>query len=498
MVVIDLLKQEWLKTRRSKAFYKNLTVNILIGAGAVYFCSMLLILGFQISAVLEQFHAVAGLSPTELLNGTIVYAMIAGIIIRLFMQSLGTVNLFSYQLLPIRRSIIVNFLLLKSVFSPFNYFTLFFIVPFAATTVNSYYGGTVAMRFVVNSVFLIWFNSLFTAFLKRRFASNIKSFIVIFFIVAAAVSLEYFKLFSLYRISLSTFGFLLHNPMGSIMIFVLPASAFVLNRWFFARNYYPEYFNRKAARSSLETKGINLSFFDRFGAIGDFMTMELKLVLRHKRTRALLYMSIFFLFYGLMFYTNDRYGNSDGFVFFIAMFMTGLLMFMYGQWIISWDSAYFDGLMTKNIPVRHYIQANYNLLVIANVICFILTTPYFFFGIKIIQMHIAAFLFNTGINTILLLYFATYNTKRIDLSQNSAFSQQGTTFKNFLIVVPMMFIPMGIITLLSLFVETLTILSVLSGIGITGIVFHRSMIRLCVRQFNKRKYALAEGFRASE
>jgi hypothetical protein len=317
-------------------------------------------------------------------------------------------------------------------------------------------------------------------------------------VIMAIIVLEWFNVFSLFNISESFFGFVLQHVWGSILILLFPVMAFVLNKRFFARNYYPEHFNRKIKTTGIGASTVNLSLFNRFGAIGELMALELKLILRHKRTRSILYMSIFFLFYGLLFYTNEIYSKNDGFLFFIAVFVTGLLMFMYGQWVISWDSAYFDALMTKNIPVHHYIKANYNLLVLFNVICFILTTPYFFFGIKIIQMHIAAFLFNTGINVIILLFFSTYYTKRISLSQGTAFNFQGTSFKNFLVVVPMLFFPMVITWGLSFFMETYVILEILSGVGLLGIIFYKQLINLCVKQFNKRKYILAQGFRESE
>jgi hypothetical protein len=498
MITVNLLMQEWLKTVRAKAFYKNLVVNIFFALFVVYFAAIFLFLGIQLSSILERFHALLGRTPTELINGALIYAMLAGILIRLFLQQLGTINLFAYQMLPIKRSTVVNFLLLKSLTSPLNYLTLLIVVPFAVNSVSVYYGGATAFRFVLNTVFLIWFNSLFTAFLKRRFLSSFVSFMLILIAITAIIAMEFFKLLPIFNISASFFGFLLHHVWGSLLILVLPAAAFVLNRWFFARNYYPEYFNRKNKKHDVGTSMVPISLFDRFGAVGDFMSLELKLILRHKRTRSLLHTSIFLLLYGLFFYSNKSFSERDGYLFFIAVFITGALMFIYGQWIISWDSAYFDGLMTRNIPVQLYIKANYNLLIVCNVICFILTTPYFLFGVKIIQMQIAAFLFNTGINTVLLLYFSTYNTKRITLSQGTAFSFQGVSLKNILIVIPIMFFPMMFVGVLSFFMATDLILAMLAGMGLLGIVLHKPLLALCVRQFIKRKYALAQGFRESE
>ncbi|MDR1896496.1 MAG: DUF5687 family protein, partial [Prevotellaceae bacterium] len=399
MVVLDLLKQEWLKSRRAKAFYKNLAVNILLIVAALYFAAIFLVMGFYLGAILEKIAISEKSTPMALFNGAMLYIMLGGILMRLFMQQLGTINLLSYQILPIKRSTLVNFLLLKPLASPLNYMTLLVVIPFAVRSVSNYHDGATAFRFVLNIVFIIWFNSLLTAFLKRRFSADFKFFLVIIAIAAAIVALEAFRLFSFSDASELIFGFLLNHSWGSVLVFLLPAAAFAINKRFFARNYYPEHFNRKIDKSNTAgTPMMNLSFFDRFGSIGDFIALELKLILRHKRTKSMLYVSLIFLFYGLLFYTQKAYNNSAGWLFFIALFSTGFLMMMYGQWIISWDSAYFDGLMTKNIPIRSYMTANYYLLVAFNVISFVLTTPYFLFGTKIIQMHLAAFLFNAGVN----------------------------------------------------------------------------------------------------
>ena len=145
-----------------------------------------------------------------------------------------------------------------------------------------------------------------------------------------------------------------------------------------------------------------------------------------------------------------------------------------------------------------YSTANYFLLIGFNIICFILTTPYFFFGMKIVYMHLAAFIFNVGVNVYLLLFLATYNNRRIDLSKSSAMNYQGTTYKSFLIVLPILLLPMLIVWLLSLVASVTFALWTLTLLGVVGILFRKPLITLCVNQFNRRKYILAEGFRESE
>jgi hypothetical protein len=494
MLIPNLITQEWKKSYRAQGFYKNLAVNIMLGFFALYMAVVLLFLGFSLNEVLEKVDQ--KLNPTELFNGGMLYIMLSGLIFRFMMQQLNTLNLPPYQVLPIKRSTLVNFLLLKPLANPSNYFLLLVVVPFAIKSVVGYYSGMVALRFVLSFVFLIWFNSLMAAFLKRKFGPGLLSFISLILVVVALGVLEYFRVFSLFELSKSLYGFIVLKPYGLILSLMFVGVAYALNRWFFSQNYYPENFNSKIKGDKVVTA--NLSFLNRFGLIGELIGVELKLILRHKRTKSILYMSGFFLFYGLLFYTNGAYTNMNGLLFFVAMFMTGTLMLMFGQWIISWDSSHFDSLMTKNIPVTTYVNANYYLLLAFNLISFTLTTPYFFFGPKIIYMHLAAFVFNIGVNIYLLLFLATYNTRKIDLTKSAAMNYQGTTYKNFLFVLPIMFVPMIIVGVISSFFSMNAALCTLASLGLVGLIFRKQLINLCVNQFNKRKYIMAEGFREGE
>ncbi len=494
MLFLNLIGQEWKKSFRAQGFYKNLAVNLMLGFFGVYMAVIFLFLGFSLPEILEKANNV--LNPMELFNGAMLYIILIGLAFRFFMQQLNTFNLPPYQVLPIRRSTLINFLLLKPLASPVNYFLLLVVVPFALKSVVGYYNHSVAMRFIFSFVFVVWFDSQMAAYLKRKFGSGLISFIAVLVVFAGIGAMEYFKVFSLFEMSKTIFNFIVLKPFGLVLPLAAAGCAYLLNRLFFLQNYYPEKFNEKIQTNKFAVG--DFSFLNRFGIIGELISLEIKLILRHKRTKTSLYVSCFFLLYGLLFYTNQTYTNSYGMLFFVAMLVTGALMMMFGQWSISWDSGHFDSLMTRNIPIRTYLNANYYLLIAFNVICFVLTTPYFFFGTKIIYMHLAAFIFNVGVNVYLLLFLATYNTKRVDLSKSSAMNYQGTTYKSFLIVLPIMFLPMIIVAAVSAIAGITVALWSLTTLGILGIAFRNQLITVCVNQFNRRKYKLAEGFRESE
>lgn len=494
MLIQNLITQEWKKGYRAQGYYKNLAVTIMLGFVALYMAVVFLFLGFSLNEILEK--ANNKLNPMELFDGAMLYIMLIGLALRFFMQQLNTLNLPPYQVLPIKRSILINFLLLKPLASPVNYFLLLVVIPFAIKSVIGYYSVSVALRFVLSFVFLIWFNSLTAAFLKRKFGSGLVSFLAVILVLAGIAALEYFKVFSLFDISKSLYSFIVLKAYGLIVPLLFVGAVYSLNRWFFSQNYYPEKFNSKLKSETTATA--DLSFLNRFGVIGELIGLELKLILRHKRTKQMFYMSIIILFYGLMIYLNKESANSYGILFLMSMMMTGSFMLMFGQWIISWDSSHFDSLMTRNIPIRTYIKANYYLLIAFNIISFVLTTPYFYFGMKIMYMHLAAFIFNIGVNVFLFLLFATYNTRKLDLSKSSAMNYQGVTYKSFLIVLPIMFLPMIIVYALSTFFSLQVALCTLALLGFAGIILRNQLITLCVNLFNSRKYKLAEGFREAE
>jgi hypothetical protein len=63
------------------------------------------------------------------------------------MQPLSTLNIENYQVLPIKRETLVNYLLLKPLFNPLNYIVLVLLSPSPSPDI-SVYGVAGAFRFI--------------------------------------------------------------------------------------------------------------------------------------------------------------------------------------------------------------------------------------------------------------------------------------------------------------------------------------------------------------
>src|SRR5690625_5423565 len=89
--------------------------------------------------------------------------------------------------------------------------------------------------------------------------------------------------------------------------------------------------------------------------------------------------SIMFLFYGLIFFTQEHYLESYTWIIFAGLFITGGFLMTFGQLVPSWDSEYFKLLMSQNIPYKKYLESKWYLMVVATIISIVLSLPYLYF-----------------------------------------------------------------------------------------------------------------------
>jgi MFS family permease len=170
-------------------------------------------------------------------------------------------------------------------------------------------------------------------------------------------------------------------------------------------------------------------------------------------------------------------------------------MLAYGNYIVAWESRFFDGILTREGHVSDYFRAKYYMLLLFCIACYIVATPYVFFGIRIFWIQTACFLFNTGVNSLILLWLSKYNRKRMELLKGSAFSWQGSGATQFIILLPAMLLPVIIAVVFSLMGHENWGLGVLALLGAMGIVCHKWLINGLCRRFAHTKYVQAEGFR---
>lgn len=187
--------------------------------------------------------------------------------------------------------------------------------------------------------------------------------------------------------------------------------------------------------------------------------------------------------------------DSFGMMIFAAIFMTGFSILTYGQFMFAWQSAHFDGLLTNKIDLKNFIKAKFLLFTIASIIITLLASFYGFLSPKLLLLHLAAFLYNIGFGTVIVLYFATLNYKRLEINKSASFNWQGVGATQWILGFPFLLLPILIYLPFGLTDKPYWGLFAVGIFGLVNLLMRGFWVNLITAKFEKQRYKIAEGFR---
>lgn len=491
-MLLTLLTHQWKADIRSSVFQKSVALNIIMGLLILYFGGIFLFLGFNIDDILLKVFP--SQDPVAVFNGGMLYYFLMDLFFRFMLQEMPVLAVQPYLHLPVGKNKLVHFVLVKSVFSFLNVLPLLFMVPFMVSAVMPAYGVGIALVWLLALVALTLFNNFVLLYFKRQLAAEPLYTLAFGVVVSALMLLDYFDLLSLNVASRTAFGQLLLQPWLVAVPLLLVAVAYTFNFRFLKEHTYAE---ELQVRKATKVSGSNIAFLSRFGEIGKLIELELKLIWRNKRPKSTLFTAAFILFYGVIFY-KEPYMDGYAMLIFVGLMMTGMAMFSYGQFVPGWQSTHFDALLTQRISIYQFLKAKYWMFLAVTLFAYLITLPYGLLGYKILIINTVALLYNIGVNVFIIFYFSAYNTSRLDLSRGSAFNWQGVGASKFVMMLPLIIIPLLIYMPFGLMDVPYVGLATIGGLGLLGLIFQKQLLQWSARWFMKHKYKLATGFRQSE
>lgn len=488
MKKFTLLSHQWKAATRSASASRSAGIQILMGF--IFFILFLELLG--VGYYLGTALAENAQNPIADLTRYGFYFFLAILMSRFMLQKLPTFMVLPYLNLPIKKSKLVNFILTKPLFNSLNILPLSFALAISLGLQKHLDANTFWMLLAIVLIGDLGMNYL-SIYIKRIQIKYESVFYLFLAFVAGFILLDQFKIVDFQAISSGLFLQVIHHPQWLLAGLLLFAAVYVLNFQLLYRNFSLEDFGKgdSTQRSSLE----NINYLDRFGKIGTFILLELKMYVRNKRTRTMLYLTPLFLFYGLFFYNDPSTLHQNGFLIFIGLFISGGFMMNFGIYFFALESGHFDLVLTANNTYKDYIKAKYVLMLASSTIIFILSTFYVYFGVDVLIINGVCFLFNIGVNSLLLLYFATNNNKHMDLSNGSAFNYQGVGGRHFVLMIPLILIPILIYLPFGLMDQPNTGFALLGGLGILGLLFREKLLHLITQRFISKRHYMSEGFR---
>lgn len=482
-----LISLSWKSFRRSSYFQMNLAIRILIILGFIYFGGIALLMGVISFYLIEK--ALDVNDPLVFVNSFLIYWFLFDLLIRFFMQQLPVLNIKPYLILPFKRHQIIKYLLIRTGVSFFNILPLLFFIPFSIVLLVEGYSIMGSLTWFLSMLCLVFTNNFINFLINKTNAY----FYGLLALTGSFALLEVNNLFKITNYADSFFSAFYDQPY-----FVIIPLALLYISYKLVYNYIRKHFYIDGAIAKKEEKISKRDFnwLDRFGKIGFFLKNDLKLITRNVRPRQVVLMSFLFLFYGLIFYTQDLYRNMQGFIAFASIFVTGGFLLSFGQYVPAWDSEYYKLMMSQNISYKKYLESKWSLMTTACFLSFILSIPYIYFGWEIFSMIAAGAAFNIGLNSFITLYGGALNRQPMKLNEKAkAFSNtQAFSPTQLIITIPKLVGP------IILFYVPYKIFNYEAGIitlaasGVAGLLLKKQFLDFIEKTYQKGKYKTIAAF----
>lgn len=482
------LSLEWKAFIRSASFKMNLFFKILLGFSALWMIVTFVGLGIVAYYLIKE---KLNLDPLITINKLLVFYVVFDLVFRYFLQKMPLVNIRPLLYLPINKSKIVNFALNKTVLSFFNIIHGFFFIPFSVILVVEGHPFINVLGWHLAVLAIIYCNNFINVFVNSK--DLVFYSVLSFFVILGG--LKYFNFFDVTTFTEPIFQGFYDSPYLALIPIVGLGFLYKMAFSYFKKNLY---LDAGLAKKVEIVKTEDFAWLNRFGSLSTFLKNDIRLLKRNKRSKTTLLMSALFIFYGLLFFTNSIEAYKGPFWrVFAGIFVSGGFLFNFGQFVPSWDSAYYPLMMSQNIRYKEYISSKWYLMVFATIISTILASFYLYFGWQAYAAVVVGAIYNIGVNSHMVLWGGAYIKTPIDLSSNKKAFGDKKSFnaKTLLLTIPKLVLPMGIYAIGHFaFGETLGF-ALVALFGIAGFLFKNRVFDIIEKVYKSEKYKTLSAYK---
>lgn len=477
---------QWRAFRRSPAFGSSVLFKILSAFGILYFTAIFALLGVGAFYLVEE---EMGVDPLPFINDFLIYGTSFWVVTRYFFQKIPVLNIQPLMLLPIKTRQVVHYVLGRTMFSFFNIGNAFFFIPFSLVLLNEGYPPLQVLSWHLAIIAIVYCTNFINIMVNDRDAW----FYAFAGVLVGLGALQHFEIFDITQWTGPVFYAFFEQPLWALapwaLLFVLYCYTFV---------YYAQRMYLDAAMQTPKTEALQLrlDWLNRLGRSAIFIKNDIKLIMRNKRSKTTVMMSVLFLFYGLLFFTGAAY-ESAAWKIFAGIFVSGGFLFTFGQYVPSWDSAYYPLMMSQNISYREYLEAKWTLVVAATLASTVVASFYLFFGWEAYAAVLAGAVYNMGANAHLVLLSGAYIKTPIDLtSNNKPFGdKQAFNTKTLLLTLPKLALPMLVFAIGNLTVGEWFGYVLVAFVGILGYFLKDKVFNQIERLYKSEKYSTLNAYK---
>lgn len=491
-----LIKQnQKLADKRNPIYYANKFSKILIYFMVAYWAALLLLLGVALTPMLSEI--VPNMEPYHIFNQGWVYLLAVDFLVRFLGQPATSQEIKPYLLLPIPKNRLIATFLLQSGLGVGNLFWFFAIVPFAFLSIIRFYGFGGMALYLIGCWLLFVMNNYWYKLCKMLLGERTRWLLLPLLVYGAIGVLEFVPdglMVSRFTMNLGE-GFILGNPLNFLAVIIAILLLFTINVLLQKKLIYEEI--AKVNKATVIKRANNYTFLEKYGEIGEYLKLEIKLISRNKTAKNQFRMGfIIMMAFSMLSAFTDAYDGTY-MKSFICIYNFAILGIMTLGQVLSFEGNYLDGLMSRKESIYSILRAKYytSLIILLIPFCFLLF-PVFKEKMTLL-MVVSQLFFTAGCIFAMLMHTAIFNKHTIPLNSNVMRSNKSGNMVQGLITAGAFMIPLLLLNISFAIVGETATYIIFLVIGAAFVATHKWWIKSIYHRFMQRRYTNMEGFRST-
>ena len=403
-----------------------------------------------------------------------------------------------YLLLPLPKHSYTDYLILRQLIVFKNVNLLFICIPFGIKTLIPELGASAMIGYTAGLYLLLLINGQFFQFTQVLTARGLWYWLVpILTYLFIAIIPIFFPSPQSYLQRWAEIG----NAMirGEVWIYAIKVLLLIgmilLNRNVLEHRILQEQYT--AAPVKHDKNSINLTFFNRFNQIGEYLKIEVWGILRNKRLRLIFFFNTFGIFIFSLITAFDPESDMvkiNGFVYY-SFIIYGLSSL---SRIMCYEGNYYECLLMQRNSIQNLLLAKYYFYTALLLIPLLVFLPVALIG-KISFWTILSYaLFAAGVAYRILFQMAVYNKVTFSMQATHTGKNANTNYIQLIVTIITIISPFPIAALGTWWLnQPILTNTTLSLLGIIFITTHRRWISSISRKMKDNQYEQLEGFQKS-